>query len=192
MLARVAVVSSVVALGSSSCHACLAIVLSGDDDPSTSSTSAPVAPAPNAPSPSGDPGSGDPGSGDPAPGDPAPGDPAPVAPSAATGLDGRYACFQLRVVAGPNFTFKTTFVPGALPGFTIRGGTYTSAGRDGTVSVEGSVVSFSGAGYDGWRGATAQNSTGFYIKFRGKAPGDPQPGTTTKSGDYQCYRQRGG
>lgn len=106
------------------------------------------------------------------------------------GVDGRYACFQMRVVAGPNFTFTTQWVPGALPGFTIAGGSYETASGGGSVSVAGSVVTFTGGGYGGWRGATDTNSTGFYIRFRGKEPGNPRPGEGAKSGDYQCYRQR--
>lgn len=105
-------------------------------------------------------------------------------------VDGRYECFHLRVMPGPNFTFNTQWVPGALPGFTIANGTYTSSGRQGVVTVSGAVVAFQGGGYDGWRGATDRNSTGAFILFRGKSPGDPQPGVGAKSGDYQCYRQK--
>lgn len=119
--------------------------------------------------------------------------PSPTAPSGGdtAGVDGRYECFQMRVVAGPNFTFNTTWVPGALPGFTIAGGSYRSAGGSGTVGAAGTVVTFTGGPYGGWAGATDTNSTGFYIRFRGDDHGNPRPGVGAKSGDYQCYRQRG-
>lgn len=96
----------------------------------------------------------------------------------------------MRVVAGPNFSFNTTWVPGALPGFTISGSSYSSSGGSGNVSVSGSIVAFDGGGYAGWRGTTSTNSTGFFILFRGKDHANPQPGVGAKSGDYQCYRQK--
>lgn len=105
-------------------------------------------------------------------------------------VDGRYECFQMRVVAGPNFTFDTQWVPGALPGFTITRGSYSSSGGGGRVDVSSSVVAFTGGGYGGWRGTTSTNSTGFFILFRGGDHSSVQPGGA-KSGDYQCYRQRG-
>ena len=107
-----------------------------------------------------------------------------------TGLDGRYACFQMRIVMGPSFTSTTQWVPGALPGFTIAGGRYETASGPGSVSVAGTVVTFTGGGYAGWRGVIGTNSTGQFIRFRGKEPGNPRPNEGAKNGDYQCYRQR--
>ncbi|MBX3252316.1 MAG: hypothetical protein KF901_34400, partial [Myxococcales bacterium] len=109
----------------------------------------------------------------------------------ATSVDGRYECFQLRVVPGPNFTFNTQWVPGALPGFTIARGSYSSSGGSGSVDASSSIVTFTGGSYNGWRGTTSTNSTGFFILFRGADPTNPQPGVSAKNGDYQCYRQKG-
>ena len=96
----------------------------------------------------------------------------------------------MRVIVGPNFSGNTQWVPGALPGFTITNGSYTSSGGAGSVSVSSSVVTFTGGGYGGWRGTTSTSSTGFFILFRGKDHANPQPGVGAKSGDYQCYRQK--
>lgn len=96
----------------------------------------------------------------------------------------------MRVIVGPNFSVKTQWVPGALPGFTITNGSYDSAGGGGRVRVSSAIVAFDGGAYGGWRGTTSTNSTGFFILFRGKDHADPQPGVGAKSGDYQCYRQR--
>jgi hypothetical protein len=105
-------------------------------------------------------------------------------------IDGRYECFQMRVIVGPNFSVNTQWVPGALPGFTITNGSYTSSGGAGGVSVSSAIVTFNGGGYGGWRGTTSTNSTGFFILFRGKDHANPQPGVGARSGDYQCYRQK--
>lgn len=107
------------------------------------------------------------------------------------GVAGRYECFQMRVTMSANGYISTTFVPGALPGFTIDGtGGYTSSGKPGSVNASASDAQFIGGPYDGWRGATGSNSTGFYLRFSNKTPGDPRVGDTAKSGDYLCYRQR--
>lgn len=175
----------------SGCHACVALLLADDDEsPAQETATRPEAPseapaaaasAPTADSP--------PSAGDERPS--APGTTPTAAASAGDGVDGRYECLQLRVVVGPNFSTKTSFVPGALPGFSITGATYTSGQRQGVVRVDGAIVAFSGGPYDGWRGGLATNSTGFHVRFRGGSPGDPKPGAPTRSGDYQCYRQKG-
>ena len=59
------------------------------------------------------------------PGAPYPGPPRP--PKGSNAL----ACFQMRIVMGPNFSSTTQWVPGALPGFTIAGGRYETAAARG-------------------------------------------------------------
>lgn len=181
-------------LGSASsehgCGACAALLFADEEEPAKpTATATPTPAASTAPTPDPVDDPGPPPS--PTTRATAPAPSPPNVPPSSAGVDGRYECFQIRVIAGPNFTFKTTFVPGALPGFTIAGGTYTSSGRQGAVSAAGAIVTFAGGSYDGWRGMTATNSTGFYIAFRGASPGNPQPGSSLKSGDYQCYRQKG-
>lgn len=164
------------------CQACVAAVLAGDDDSATPEQQQSPPPAPV--SKQGAVTTASPSSATPTP--------SPIDTTDTTALDGRYECFQMRVVAGPNFTFRTTWVPGALPGFTITRGSYTSSGNQGRVTLVNGVASFEGGSYAGWRGVTGTNTTGFHIRFRGNAPGDPNAGgTSAKSGDYQCYRQKG-
>lgn len=174
---------------------CVGLAAVSADAPNPSSGNAPEPPnspaqptSPTEPTPPAPPGPSPPRAPDPRP-SPSP-IPSPKRGGDTASVDGRYECFQIRIIMGPNFSTQTQWVPGALPGFTIASGAYTSAGGGGSISVAAPIVSFDGGAYNGWRGTSGANSTGAYIYFRGKDHGNPQPNEGAKSGDYQCYRQK--
>ena len=162
------------------CHACLAVLLSDDDDaghasaaPTATATATNAEPVPAftplenttaAPTTTA----------------------APPVVAQGSGGSGRYACLQLRITVLGGV--KITYVPGVLPGFTITGGTYESGGTTGTVTQEGAILAFRGGNYDGWRGYTGTDSTGPFVQFKNGKPQEPEP--QLKHMDYKCYRQK--
>lgn len=98
----------------------------------------------------------------------------------ASGIDGRYECMMSQLLHGAGSNFTVNYQPTGM-WFEIRGGRYTTSGAGGSVRVSGDVVSFTGGGYDGWRGALATNA----INFR-EDTADPRPGDPTSIGDLRC------
>jgi hypothetical protein len=192
-----AAIVMIAGLASAGCHACVALLaLSDDGDEGSSGIAAgPAAPGETAKSVA----AGDPTT-DPAPthaASPAP-TPQPSPAAAPTGASaggppaGRYECFAVQILVGPRIgQVQTKFVPGALPAIVVDGaGGYTASGGSGSVTASGSLVTFTGGHYDGWRAAASTNSSGYFLRFRGKSPSDPKVGDTTRHGDYQCYLQK--
>lgn len=111
---------------------------------------------------------------------------APASPPAAEAspLDGTWTCYQQFTIVT---TSSVTVQPLTMPGIAIRHGTYTTSGNDGTVELDGSYVSFHGAGYDGWRAAMNVHQDGSpYFVFHGDNHRDAKPNDGARNGDVVC------
>ncbi len=111
----------------------------------------------------------------------------PPSPASAN-LDGRYACLTLSILVGGGGT-QVQWNPAALPPFTITGDDYGTATGSGGVSERDGVVTFTGGPYDGWRGVTHTNTTGFYLLFNGAEHAQVRS-DGARRGDFECFRQK--
>ncbi|MGV3625662.1 MAG: hypothetical protein ACO1OB_32930 [Archangium sp.] len=98
-------------------------------------------------------------------------------------LNGRYEC-QMPGTVMMNGMVMTQYQPTGM-WFVIDGDAYTSSGPGGSVSADAQVVSFTGGGYDGWRGARMNDA----IVFRNDTA-NPQPGQGVRFTELRCGRVR--
>ncbi len=96
-------------------------------------------------------------------------------------LNGRYEC-QTPGSVLMNGVLMTQYQPTGM-WFVIDGDGYSTNGPGGSVRFDAEVVTFTGGGYDGWRGARADDA----IVFR-KDHADPRPGESPRFGDLRCGR----
>jgi hypothetical protein len=114
----------------------------------------------------------------------------PSSTSASTILDGHYAC-QIPTYAYNSYTHTSnmTYVPAGFD-FWLEGDRFRTRNANGTIVIANRIVNFQGGDIDGWRAAINTHTDGRnYLVFRKDRSADPQPGESTKFGDYYCAKQ---
>lgn len=75
-----------------------------------------------------------------------------------------------------------------MPGFRLRGGTYSDSNSSGSVALANDVITFNGGPLDGWRGRLGADSKPF-IAFAGENHREVTARTGNGWGDFKCYVQ---
>ena len=101
--------------------------------------------------------------------------------------DGEYACQLLAYAPG---TWLPQYRPSVMGSIVLRGSTYerrTSGKGKTRFDVKTQRLTFLDGPMRGWVAAAGRNSTGLFVRLRGRSPGEP--GDSPKIGDDLCFLQ---